>query len=242
MYTYNDRVKMSETDKRRNWTIPAIIDAMQNCVMFQLEDLGVGLDHFDEKNKLLVVTCWQVKIFSLPKLFDKITVGTQAYGFKSATGLRHCMIWDDKGALAIASNSVGVFIHAETGRPVKTPPEEWQQYDINPDTPCNSVSFQDKHICLPETTKVVEEFDVNIHHLDINNHMNNGQYVRIAYNYLPDDFRVAQFRVEYKKQATLGDRVFVKLSTDTKYQSSVICVSICDIEGSPYAIVEFSNK
>lgn len=233
---------MSETDKRRNWTIPAIIDAMQNCVMFQLEDLGVGLDYFEKNNKLLVVTCWQVNIFSLPKLFDKITVGTQVYGFKAATGLRHCMIWDDKGSLAIASHSLGVFINAETGRPIKTTPEEWQLYDVNPDTPCSTVSFQNRHILLPEAMQVVEEFYVNIHHLDVNNHMNNGQYVRIAYNYLPDDFNVAQFRVEYKKQATLGDRVIVKLSTDTKYHASVVCVAICDIEGSPFAIVEFSNK
>ncbi|QHI72010.1 acyl-[acyl-carrier-protein] thioesterase [Aminipila terrae] len=238
MYTYNDRIKISETDKRRNWTIPSIIDAMQNCVMFQLEDLGAGLDYFDEKNKLLVVTCWQVKIFNLPKLFDRITVGTQVYGYKAATAFRHCMVWDHTGELAIASHSLGVFIDAETGRPMKTSQEEWEKYDVNQDTPCSSIDFQDRRIPLPDALEIVEEFDVNIHHLDVNNHMNNGQYVRIAYNYLPDHFDVAQFRVEYKKQATLRDRIIVKISR----QDTIFCVVICDTDNTPFAVVEFTRR
>ncbi|QAT41965.1 acyl-[acyl-carrier-protein] thioesterase [Aminipila luticellarii] len=237
MYTYNDRIKISETDKRRNWTLPAIVDAMQNCVMFQLEDLGVGLDFFDEQNKVLVVAGWQVKIFKLPKLFDKITVGTQVYGYKAATGLRHCMIWNDAGELVIASHSIGVFVDPQTGRPIKTSPEEWQKYDVNPDTPCSSILFQDRRISLPQHFEIAEEFDVNIHHLDVNNHMNNGQYVRIAYNYLPEDFAVSEFRVEYKRQATLGDRILVKLSR----QEHIFCVVLCDPENIPFAVVEFSN-
>ncbi|MBE6033330.1 MAG: hypothetical protein E7222_01375 [Clostridiales bacterium] len=242
MYTYTDRIKMSETDKRRNWTIPAIIDAMQNCVMFQLEDLGVGLDYFEQNNKLLVVTCWQVKIFKLPKLFDTITVGTQVYGFKAATGLRHCMIWDDKGELSVASHSLGVFIDTKTGKPMKTSKEEWNQYDVRADTPCTGIVFQDRHIPLTHPFQVAEEFEVNIHHLDVNNHMNNGQYVRIAYNYLPEDFHAAQFRVEYKKQATLGDKIIVQLASDKEQQPSVFCVAMCDTENTPFAIVEFSTQ
>lgn len=242
MYTYTDRIKMSETDKNRNWIIPSIIDSMQNCVMFQLEDLGVGLDYFEKNNKVLVVTCWQVKIFKLPKLFDKITIGTQVYNYKAATGLRHCMIWDDKEKLAIASHSLGVFINPKTGRPIKTSVDEWQKYDINSDSPCNDIKFLPRHISQPNNYKIVEEFDVNIHHLDVNNHMNNGQYVRIAFNHLPDDFEVAQFRVEYKKQATLGDHIIVQLTNNKNESYSTICVVLCDTENSPFSIVEFSNK
>lgn len=242
MYTYPDRIKMSETDKQRNWTIPAIIDAMQNCVMFQLEDLGVGLDYFEKRNKALVVTCWQVKIYKLPQLFDKITVGTQVYGFKAATALRHCMIWDDENQLAIASHCLGVFIDPQTGHPLKTPSDEWEKFDINSNSPCNGIEFLPKHIPQPKDFKIVEEFYVNIHHLDVNNHMNNAQYVRIAFNHLPDDFNVTQFRVEYKKQATLGDKITVQLFTNTIEHYSTICIALCDLQNKPFALVEFNNN
>lgn len=242
MYTYKDRVKMSETDKNRNWTIPAIIDAMQNCVMFQLEDLGVGLDYFDKENKVLVVTCWQVKIFKLPKLFDKLTIGTQVYKCKSATGFRHCMIWDSENNLNIASHSLGVFIDPNTGRPIRTLEEEWKKYDVNSDSPCTGMEFLPRHIPQPEDFTIVEKFYVNIHHLDVNNHMNNGQYVRIAYNHLPNDFKVVQFRVEYKKQATLGEKIIVKLSSYEKEKAKIICIFLCNSQDEAFAMIEFSNK
>ncbi|QIB68219.1 hypothetical protein Ami103574_02340 [Aminipila butyrica] len=237
MYTYKDRIKLSETDKRRNWTLPAIIDAMQNCVMFQLEDLGIGPDVLDQQNKALVVTSWQVKIFRLPTLFQQITVGTQVYGYKSATGLRHCMIWDEQNQLCVASHSLGAFIDIHTGRPLKTSPEEWEICDVQPQTPCTSIQFQEKRIPLPADLQMVEEFTVNIHHLDINNHMNNGQYVRIAYNYLPDGFQVNQFRVEYKKPAALGARVSVRQAQ----QEGLFCVVFSDQANQTFAAVEFSS-
>lgn len=244
MYLYHDRVKMSQTDKRRNLTIPAIIDAMQNCVMFQLEDLGVGLDYMDQENKMLVVTCWQVQIFSLPRLFDSISLATQAYAFKAATGFRNCMIYDKDGKLCVASNSIGVFVDATTGRPIKTTAEEWGKYDIKKGL---ELEFKDRHIPIPTEYEIVEQFQVNIHHLDTNNHMNNAQYVRIAYNYLPENFDVSDFRVEYKKAAKLGDMVFVHFSAFTEnsnmaFPSEVICISLCDETGSAYAAVEFTRK
>ncbi|MBN7773848.1 acyl-[acyl-carrier-protein] thioesterase [Clostridium aminobutyricum] len=246
MYTFHDRVKMSQTDKRRNLTIPAIIDAMQNCVMFQLEDLGVGLDYMEKENKILVVTCWQVQIFSLPRLFDSVSLATQAYSYKAATGFRHCMIYDREGKLCIASNSIGVFVNPDTGRPIKTTAEEWAKYDLNKGL---DIEFKDRHIPIPTDYEVVEQFQVNIHHLDANNHMNNGQYVRIAYNYLPEDFDVSDFRVEYKKPAKLDDTVLVRLSAfsapaqeNSPLSQRILCVDLCDLAGNSFAVVEFTSK
>jgi acyl-ACP thioesterase len=251
MYKFNDRVKMSQTDKHRNLTIPAIIDAMQNCVIFQLEDLGVGLDYFEKENKALVVSCWQVQIYKIPRLFDRISLATQVYGFKSATGFRHCMIYDESGNLCVASNSIGVFINPQTGRPMKVAHDEWVKYDVNKGL---DILFKDRHIPFPTDFEVVEQFDVNIHHLDSNNHMNNAQYVRIAYNYLPDDFEVSDFRVEYKKPAMLGDSIYVRLSdfsnlshsvlnTNTSSPSSkTVCIVMCDAEGTAFAVVEFTGN
>ena len=48
-------------------------------------------------------------------------------------------------------------------------------------------------------------FQVQEYHLDTNHHVNNGQYVRMATAYLPDDFPVREMRAEYRRQAKLGD-------------------------------------
>ena len=49
-----------------------------------------------------------------------------------------------------------------------------------------------------------EKLEVVKHHLDTNHHVNNGQFVNIAMDYLPMNFAVGQLRVEYKMQAHLG--------------------------------------
>ena len=81
----------------------------------------------------------------------------------------------------------------------------------------------------------MESFEVKKHHLDTNHHVNNGQYIRMAEEYLPGEFRVRQMRAEYKNQARLGDRIcpFV-CREDGKY-----VVTLSDTEGKTYCIAEF---
>ncbi len=73
------------------------------------------------------------------------------------------------------------------------------------------------------------------HHLDTNHHVNNGQYVNMAMEYLPDDFAIRQMRAEYKKQAFLDDvlQPYV-VQTENGY---IICLQ--DEEGRPYVSAEF---
>ena len=49
MYTFESRVRYSETDHRETMTLPAIVNYFQDCSTFQSEDLGVGIDYFREK-------------------------------------------------------------------------------------------------------------------------------------------------------------------------------------------------
>ena len=71
------------------------------------------------------------------------------------------------------------------------------------------------------------------------NHVNNGQYVRMAMDCIPKEFRIKQLRVEYKNQAMLEDIVcpVVAVSED----SAMYTVSLNDEEGKPYSIVEMTG-
>jgi len=71
--------------------------------------------------------------------------------------------------------------------------------------------------------------------LDTNNHVNNGKYITMALEYLPEAFETYELRAEYKKSAVYGDMIYpqVKLDGDTFY------VALCDEEGNIYAGVAF---
>ena len=48
MYTFDSRVRYSETDKDGRLSLNGIINYMQDCTNFQSEDIGVGIDFLNE--------------------------------------------------------------------------------------------------------------------------------------------------------------------------------------------------
>ena len=79
-----------------------------------------------------------------------------------------------------------------------------------------------------------ESIVISKHHLDCNDHVNNGRYVKEAMDYLPNDRVLKQMRVDYRKAAALGDKMYpVQYQKEELYQ-----VAFVDETGSPYVIVE----
>ncbi len=72
-------------------------------------------------------------------------------------------------------------------------------------------------------------------YLDTNRHVNNGKYIMIAQEYLPEDFKVCQIRAEYKKAAVRPGIIYPKV----KEGCGRFLVSLENEAAEPYAIVEF---
>lgn len=68
--------------------------------------------------------------------------------------------------------------------------------------------------------------------------MNNGQYVRMARAALEREITVRELRVEYRKQAMLGDQI-----TPVIYETEEYCmVSLNGKDGKPYAVVQLFER
>lgn len=84
----------------------------------------------------------------------------------------------------------------------------------------------------------MEPVKVKKHHLDTNHHVNNGQYVAIAMEFLPDNFDIREMRAEYKQQAFLDDELCPYVVQNERQY----VISLQDKCGKPYAIVEFLGR
>ena len=84
----------------------------------------------------------------------------------------------------------------------------------------------------------MDAFAIHRGHLDSNHHVNNGQYIQMALDYLPDDFLLRETRVEYKEQSFLGDVItpVVVRSEDA------VTVSLQKEDGKASAVVQFLAK
>ena len=97
------------------------------------------------------------------------------------------------------------------------------------------MEYLSRKVAYPKSMEFRGTVRVCENHLDTNEHMNNGEYVRIAANFLPSGFQVEDLQVEYRLAAKLGD----ELKVNTAYGEEGFYVVLTDAQKSPYAIVRF---
>ena len=234
MYTFDSRVRYSEVGEDARITVNAIIDYMQDCTNFQSEDLGVGLEYHKKKQLMWVLNSWQIVIEKYPAMGEEITVGTQAYGFEKMFGYRNFLITDSSGECVAKANSIWVLMDLKKNRPMIVTPEIGDVYGVHEPL---EMDYAPRKIALPKEREVQNAFSVQKHHLDTNHHVNNCQYIRMAADHLPEDFKVGQLRAEYKRQA-VRDNVIIPEVYMTENKEAVV-LNAEDKE--PYAVVEFTK-
>ena len=100
------------------------------------------------------------------------------------------------------------------------------------------MEYASRKIGMPEGGRVCESFVVGRQYLDGNHHVNNGQYIHMAMDYLPADFEIGQMRAEYRKSALLHDSIVPIV----KKEENRVTVSLCSEDQTPYAVVELTRK
>lgn len=234
MYSFKSRVRYSETDQDGYLNLESMIDYFQDCSTFHSEALGLGMEYLKKHHMAWVLSSWQIVIEDYPKLCDEMEIGTFAYDFKGFFGSRNFFLKDEKGEFLAKANSLWTLLDTGTLRPVRPSEEQLAGYQIEEKL---QMDYAPRKIMIPKQGKKQEEIIVKSHHIDSNNHVNNGQYVRIAMEYLPEDFKIRQMRAEYKKQAVLHDvMLIIAYEQDNRHT-----IALCDEDENPYAVVEFTG-
>ncbi|MCR5670023.1 MAG: acyl-[acyl-carrier-protein] thioesterase [Butyrivibrio sp.] len=238
MYTFDSRIRYSEVDKEAELTLESLIDYFQDCSTFQTQDGTASMEYLREQNIAWVLSSWQIEIARYPKLCEYVTTGTIPYELKGFFGLRNFFMDTKDGERLAVANSVWTLFDFEKGVPSRVTPEIAKAYPLESKLDMN---YADRKIALPKDVagRTCEEIIVRSHHLDTNNHVNNGQYIRLATECLPDkEMKVRSLRAEYKKQALLGDVLYPIVYETEKGGQKAYIISLNDEKGSPVCIVE----
>ncbi len=235
MYTFDSRIRYSETDSEGNLTLAALINYFQDCSTFQSEDVGLGLNYLREKKLVWVLAFWQIAVERYPALGERVTVGTQPYDLKGPFGYRNFWMEDGQGSYTAKGNSLWMLLNTETGRPVNVTEELARGYQIGEKLP---MEYAPRKIAIPQGGVSRPPLTVKKHHLDTNRHVNNQQFVGMAMDFLPEGYAVGQLRAEYKRQAFLDEILYPYVAEE---QNRVV-ISLADQAGAPYAVVEFTGK
>ena len=233
MYSFESRLRYSEVDRSRRLTVEKLIDYFQDCTTFQSEGLGVGLDYMQERHIAWVINYWQISLARRPAMGEQVVIGTIPYEFKAIMGMRNFWMDTAEGERLAVANSVWTLLDMEEMKLLRIPEEISGKYELSPKL---EMDYSPRKIAVPKTGgETLEEITVRLHHLDTNQHMNNAQYVHFAAMYLPADAEVTELRVEYKRQAMLGDHIIPVLY---RTADNILLVSMNGTDGQPYAVVE----
>lgn len=232
MYTFNSRVRYSEMNHQRgSMDSSSIINYFQDCSTFQSEDLNRGLSYLQAKNRVWLLNSWQLQIFHPTNLGDSIQIGTWAYDFKGFYGYRNFIMKDATDQVLAAASSIWVYIDTESVKPAKIPTDH-AGYQLEPPYPMEPCG---RKIDIPEDCLFMPSFEVVKSNIDSYNHVNNGQYIKMAEEYLPDHYHVTSMRVEYRMQAVLGNTIIPMVSIGNNRYTIVLA----NEAKKPYAIIEF---
>lgn len=234
MYEYTGTIRYSELDSKGVLSLPALLDYFQDCSTFHSETIGLEMDYMKKIKKIWAMSSWQIVIKRYPKLFEEVSVGTLPYEFKGFIGYRNFQMRTREGEQLAVANSIWSLIDMETGRPSMATPEMLEGFKIEPKL---EMDYADRKVKFTGEGEERKPLTIMPHHLDTNVHVNNGQFVRIAMDYLPEDFTIGQMRAEYRMQAHLGDVMIPVVYTE----ADKVGISLQDQTHSIFANVEFTS-
>ena len=231
MYSFESRIRYSELDEEGKLTFHGILDYFQDCSSFQSEELQVGIEFLKEKQVAWVLVSWQIEVMRRPGIGEQVLVGTWPYDFKGFYGCRNFVMKDAEGNMLASAASMWVLMDLRAGRPTWILPEMAAAYTLEPALSMEPIP---RKMQLPKGLKEYKPFPVRKFHLDTNQHVNNGKYILMAQEYLPEGFRIGKMRAEYRKSAVYGDVIYPAALVSGNLAS----VCLADGEGKPYTVIE----
>ena len=240
MYEFTSRVRYSEIGPDGYMTPTALVTRMQDCGVFHCDSAHRGPEFWMHARCAWIVVSWQVIIIKPPKFGDRVITRTIPYRFHAFEGDRNYQIFsvpdsdpDAEPTLCSYTNSRWVWYDMEKQRPARVPQEEYDAFPLDPPL---EMECAPRKIALPDTAyETGKSVEITETYIDTNGHVNNLRYIDLSRAYLPPEAAIRELRVEYMKQAKLGDVLRPKVfRTDG---ASYVLLETAD--GSPCTVTAF---
>lgn len=234
-YSFESRVRFSEIDKNENMTLHSMVNYFQDCATFHSEEVGFGFHRNQAAGQAWVIAGMQILVKRWPQFNEQIRISTWATRFRGMIGLRSNSIETTGGELLVAANAQWVYMDMNRQVPMRVPAEQTAAYGTEPDKAFSEEEVGSRKIQIPEEGGTVHEpFAILEQHLDINGHVNNGQFVLMSMKYFPELPDARRLRLEFSRQAFPGDMICPYVYT---LQDGMI-VTLCGEDGKPFFIAE----
>ena len=234
MESTNEIVRLSRTGENGELKLFSAVQMMQDCSDIWIDSEPAFKQYLQETNMAVFVASRQVNVIRTPLINEKLTITTSVFEYVGSYGYRNTIIYDEQGLPCYACWCIGAFVSLETGRMLIVPAEIAEKTVVDPKY---DMDYLERKIPIPENGyREYARIQVKRDDIDRNKHMNNAHYIRIANEFLPSDFNVKTFRIEYKTPAKLGDLLYPKVA---KSDDGKMYVILSNEKQKTNAVIEF---
>lgn len=203
MYTFDSVIRYSEVDITNNLNLLGMVNYFQDCCTLQSEDIGVGVEQLHNRNLTWVLVSWNIQVMRFPGLGEKVSIGTFPYAFKDCFGMRNFIMKSSEGEVLAMGDSLWTLIDYKNGNMVRPDEDMRNRYKLEDKL---DMDYKKGKIRVPNELEELEPVRILYHHLDVNNHVNNGQFIEMALDILKNN-SYSNLRVEYRKQVRADDEI-----------------------------------
>lgn len=238
MYSFDGRVRYSECDQTGRLSVVSAINYLQDSSTFQSEELDRGFASLRDHGIAWILANWRIEFGELPRLGDSIRVSTWCYEMTRSHALRRFSIVDEAGREVVRADSQWFVLDTTTAHVARVPDDQRVYLSREPRGDMGPLERRmraegDGTPCVART--------VRAHNLDTNHHMNNAQYVLLAYDALEErgiSERPSSVSALYRRMALLGDTVVPIIHRRPRGWD----VDLANEEGATYALVRFEYQ
>lgn len=198
-------ITMSDISEVNELSNKGILRFLQEIACLHSDSCGSSVSNQDEIGIAWILLNWKVRVFSRPHWNTPVMVKTWSSGQKHLSFYRDFEITDENNNLVAIATSKWLPLDIFNKTFAKITPELLDRYHII-DKKGFDEPMKEKFL-EPENSVFVKDYTVLRRDLDTNHHMNNLNYLDLAYEAIPDNISsdFSDIEIMYKSEAKLGD-------------------------------------
>jgi len=195
--------RYSDLNRYSNIKESTVLDLFQDISGLHVTQVGLPPEKLAEMSMVFLLEGWHVRFDEPLSRNSNVTVTT---GIMEMTSLRSTRKYEifQNGKCAVTGTAVWYAINTDKMRIMRVPDELFGMFDCI-DEEDNGLPY----ISLRPSTEhtLVGEKKIENRDLDTNHHLNNVKSVEIALDFLPDDFKITELCVKYRKEILKGETI-----------------------------------
>ncbi|MDD3236742.1 MAG: thioesterase [Candidatus Gastranaerophilales bacterium] len=207
MFEKDYEIKFYEVDYKNKLKESVLLNFLQDIAAVHAEMLGFGYSFIAPKCLGWFLLKYHLKIYNWPQNIEKITIKTWPKKIQKLSCLRDFEIYAPNGDKIALVSSSWVLTDFNT-RKIVVPSKVLNEFPY-----LEKDVFQTNFAKIPEVQKIDFEktYDVRYDDIDINQHVNNANYLTWALEVLGFEFRanhtISELEINYKKELKYGNQV-----------------------------------